>query len=61
MKVELVSKLKDIDRSQWNKLNLFNHPFTSFDFLNSLELSGSVSSKTGWHPKHIIVKDTNIK
>lgn len=59
MKVELVSKLKDIDRCQWNKLNLFNHPFTSFDFLNSLELSGSVSSKTGWHPQHIIVKDTN--
>src|SRR5210317_2276603 len=61
MKVELVSKLKDIDRCQWNKLNLFNHPFTSFDFLNSLELSGSVSSKTGWHPQHINVKDTNNK
>ena len=59
MKVELVSNLREVEPSQWDKLNTLNHPFTSFDFLNSLEISGSVSPKTGWHPKHIIVKDTN--
>jgi len=59
MKVELVSNLREVEPSQWDKLNILNHPFTSFDFLNSLEISGSVSPKTGWHPKHIIVKDTN--
>ena len=59
MKVELISKLKEVEPNQWDRLNPLNHPFTSFDFLNSLEISGSVSPKTGWHPKHIIVKDTN--
>ena len=59
MKVELVSNLREVEPCQWDKLNILYRPFTSFDFLNSLEVSGSVSPKTGWHPKHIIVKDTN--
>ena len=59
MKVELISNLREVESTQWDSLNILNHPFTSFDFLNSLEASGSVSPKTGWHPKHIIVKDTN--
>ena len=45
MKVELVSNLREVEPSQWDKLNILNHPFTSFDFLNSLEISGSVSLK----------------
>ena len=57
MKCELVSNLNDIDRSQWDSLNTSNHPFTSYDFLNSLEISQSVSPETGWNPQHIIVKN----
>ena len=56
MKIELASSLSSIDKKQWNKLNICNHPFTSYDFLNALETSHSVSSKTGWTPKHILVK-----
>ena len=59
MKVELLSKLSDINKSDWDSLNTFNHPFMSFDFLNSLEVSKSVHSSTGWNPQHIIVKDKN--
>ena len=59
MKVELLSKLSDIDKSDWDSLNTFNHPFMSFDFLNSLEVSKSVHPSTGWNPKHIIIKNTN--
>ena len=62
MKIELASNLNNIDKNQWNELNACNHPFTSYDFLNALEISHSVSSKTGWTPKHILVKtdDNNI-
>ena len=57
MECELVSSLADIDGRDWDSLNRNNHPFTSYDFLNSLEISESVSPKTGWNPKHIIVKN----
>ncbi|MDB0048725.1 GNAT family N-acetyltransferase, partial [Alphaproteobacteria bacterium] len=56
MKIELAPSLNNINRNQWNGLNTCNHPFTSYDFLNALEISHSVSSKTGWTPKHILVK-----
>ena len=57
MKIELASSLSNIDKNQWNKLNICNHPFTSYEFLNALETSDSVSTKTGWTPKHILVKN----
>ena len=60
MKCELVSSLADINRSEWDSLNTSNHPFTSYDFLNSLEISESVSPKTGWNPQHIIIKDGGL-
>ena len=56
MKIELASSLSNVDKNQWNKLNICNHPFTSYEFLNALETSNSVSTKTGWTPKHILVK-----
>jgi len=33
------------------------NPFTSYAFLNALEVSGSVSRETGWLPSHILVQD----
>ena len=57
MKIELASSLRNIDKNEWNKLNICNHPFTSYEFLNALETSNSVSTKTGWTPKHILVKN----
>ena len=57
MKIELASSLSNVDKNQWNKLNTCNHPFTSYEFLNALETSNSVSTKTGWTPKHILVKN----
>ena len=57
MKIELVSNLINVDKDQWNRLNVTNHPFTSYEFLTSLELSHSVCPKTGWTPQHIVIKD----
>ncbi|MDB2700264.1 GNAT family N-acetyltransferase [Alphaproteobacteria bacterium] len=59
MKIELATSLRNIDKNQWNKLNICNHPFTSYEFLNALETSNSVSTKTGWTPKHILVKNAD--
>ncbi len=57
MKCELVSNLAEVNRNEWDSLNTSNHPFTSYDFLNSLEISESVSAKTGWNPQHIVIKN----
>ncbi len=57
MKCELVSSLADVNRNEWDSLNTSNHPFTSYDFLNSLEMSESVTAKTGWNPQHIVIKN----
>ena len=57
MKIELASSLNSVDKNQWNNLNVCNHPFTSHEFLSALENSNSVSTKTGWTPKHILVKN----
>ena len=39
MKAELVSSLAEVGKSEWDSLNASEHPFTSYDFLNSLEIS----------------------
>ena len=57
MNVELISKLSDLSKSDWDSLNTSSHPFISYDFLNSLEVSKSVHSSTGWNPQHIIIKN----
>ena len=59
MEISIVSKISDIDSKEWNLINVDEHPFTSYEFLNSLEESNSVCAKTGWLPQHIIVKKNN--
>ncbi len=33
------------------------NPFISYDFLSSLEASGSAVAKTGWQPQHLVAED----
>src|SRR5437763_1237543 len=35
------------------------NPFTSHDFLSSLELSDSVRPRAGWEPMHLLAEDKN--
>ena len=35
------------------------NPFVAWDFLEALEKSGSVSAKTGWAPRHLVLGDAN--
>lgn len=37
-----------IDADVWNACNASGYPFAKYEFLNALEISGSVSEATGW-------------
>ena len=56
MELEIVSKISNINPIEWNKINVNDHPFTSHEFLSSLEDSKTVSVDTGWPPPHIVLK-----
>ena len=61
MNLDIVSDISKIDGEVWNNLNINEHPFTTHEFLNSLEQSKSVCAETGWLPQHIVLKDINHK
>src|SRR5689334_21571765 len=37
-------------------LDFSHNPFISYDFLRSLEDSGSATARTGWQPQHVIAE-----
>ncbi len=53
--------IADIGREAWDGCNAAPdyavNPFTSFDFLDILEESGSVGARAGWLPRHLSVQD----
>ncbi|HWB45760.1 MAG TPA: GNAT family N-acetyltransferase [Hyphomicrobiaceae bacterium] len=58
---EVVSRIADIAPADWDACAnpdpaLFN-PFLSHAFLRCLEESGSVGGRTGWTPRHLVLKD----
>ena len=59
MELSLVSNISRINSKDWNSINVDDHPFTSYEFLHSLEDSKVVCSDTGWQPQHVILKKNN--
>lgn len=65
--IEVGSSMADVDRPTWDQLagttrasatpDIPYNPFLSYDFLSALEQSGSVAAKTGWLPRHLMLKD----
>jgi len=65
--IEVASSMADVERSDWDKLagttrasataDIPYNPFLSYDFLSALEQSGSVAAKTGWLPRHLLLKE----
>jgi predicted N-acyltransferase len=56
----LVTSAAEIGREAWNgfanPLGLAQpHPFTTFEFFDALEQSGSATAKTGWQPAHLLI------
>jgi uncharacterized protein len=39
------------------ELSTPSNPFVSYEFLSSLEASGSVGGRTGWEPRHLLAED----
>jgi predicted N-acyltransferase len=50
--------MADIDRQEWDALlGPDGSPFLEWDWLDALEQSGCVTSKTGWAPHHLTVRE----
>ncbi|MEM9989078.1 MAG: GNAT family N-acetyltransferase [Pseudomonadota bacterium] len=63
---QTVGSLTDIGKTTWNRIvqgdgNVPYCPFTAYDFLHSLETSGSVRAEVGWAPQHLVLsRDDDI-
>ena len=60
-KVELVKRIADVPPAAWDACAnpdpaTFN-PFVAHAFLKALEDAGSVGGRTGWMPRHLVLKD----
>ena len=58
--VEAVDRIAEIGKADWqacagNPAYAAN-PFISFDFLDAAEQSGCASERTGWGPRHLVVR-----
>ena len=58
----VISSINDVPAKDWNACAGKANPFVRHEFLHALELSGSVSAKTGWLPQHLLIdgEDGNL-
>ncbi|WP_282446643.1 GNAT family N-acetyltransferase [Shewanella sp. 1CM18E] len=59
--IELVDAITKIPAACWNRLMADDNPFNRHEYLSALEVSGSVCTKTGWTPLHLLVKQQGEK
>jgi uncharacterized protein len=58
-----ISSLDAVSRDEWETLPGTKHgtpgynPFLNYSFLSALEQSGSATARTGWAPRHLILRD----
>jgi len=62
---KFINSLSHINATQWNAVTVLDYPFTRYEFLQALELSGAVgglnNQNTGWQPQHLLVfKDDKL-
>ena len=61
MTAKLVTSAAEVGRARWNALAnpqgaAEPHPFTTFEFFEALEASGSAGRDTGWQPAHLLMQ-----
>ncbi len=61
MKIDIIPNISNVNINEWGDINIKQHPFISYEFLNALEQSKSVSSQNGWQPQHIVLKNEENK
>jgi predicted N-acyltransferase len=53
---KIVNSFNDISRESWDSLlSEDSSPFLSYDWINSLELSGCATFYNGWQPVHLLL------
>ncbi len=55
--IELLEGVAELPRDEWNALVGDGSPFLEWEWLASLEESGSVGPRTGWGPRPLVAKE----
>ena len=63
--IEVVPGIADIPAEAWDAcanpdLSVFN-PFIAHGFLKALEDAGTVGGRSGWTPRHLVLKDAQAR
>ncbi len=53
MRIQTFSSLAQMAENQWQKLVPPQFPFVSYQFLHTLEVTGCLGPRTGWHPSYL--------
>lgn len=56
LEAELLGSLGALDPADWDRLAGADDPFTGHAFLDLLETSGSATARTGWRPRHLVLR-----
>ncbi|MFM2161635.1 MAG: hypothetical protein RLZZ383_1147 [Pseudomonadota bacterium] len=54
--IEVVEGLDGVDPQAWDRLTGDDHPFVTHAFLHTLERTGCVGGRTGWAPRHLLLR-----
>ncbi|OYV37516.1 MAG: GNAT family N-acetyltransferase [Rhodospirillales bacterium 20-64-7] len=55
--LKVYPRIAEIGQAAWDACAGDGNPFVSYGFLSSLEDSGSVGRRTGWHPRYLTLRD----
>ncbi|MFQ3623528.1 MAG: GNAT family N-acetyltransferase [Acetobacteraceae bacterium] len=57
LSLSLHARIEEIPEAEWDACAGDDNPFVSHAFLAALEESGSAASRTGWLPRHAVLRD----
>jgi predicted N-acyltransferase len=57
LQMEVYPRIAEIGQEAWDACAGDENPFISYGFLSALEDSGSTGKRTGWHPRHMALRD----
>lgn len=59
MDIEVVERIDEVPAGDWDKLAGADNPFVEHAFLALLEGSRSVGGRSGWLPRHLLLRDAS--
>jgi hypothetical protein len=57
LSLSLLRRIDEIPAAEWDACAAGRNPFVSHAFLSALEDSGSTGPRTGWQPRHAVLRD----